>query len=260
MLSPVDRQVVHERAGQLAIAGYLEKPIMQRELLRVIAQGLGIGARGASVSVSGEHVLPEKAARSLRILLAEDNPANQKVAIYVLCQRGHSVEIGQNGLQALEMVSQKDFDVVLMDVQMPDLDGLEATRMIRAREGQGKRTPIIAMTAHAMKGDREQCLAAGMDGYLSKPINDQELIALVESLAAASPAPTVPARPGRRGSHHHQDQRQVLPCPPSQHQEDVETPMTKAGAAAIVILSGCKNTPPGNSPTTPPRPRYWPTF
>jgi len=185
MLSPVDHQVVHDRAAQLDIAAYLEKPVTQRELLRVIANALGIGARdGASTPLSHDPILPEKAARSLRILLAEDNPANQKVALHFLGQRGHAVEIAENGIEAIEMVGQKDFDVVLMDVQMSEMDGFQATSAIRALpESRKARLPIVAMTAHALKGDRERCLAAGMDDYLSKPIDAEELIAMVERLA-----------------------------------------------------------------------------
>jgi CheY-like chemotaxis protein len=125
----------------------------------------------------------EKAARSLRILLAEDNPANQKVALHFLDQRGHAVEIAQDGLQALEMIRQKGYDVVLMDVEMPETDGFEATSAIRAMpDPRQAKLPIVALTAHALKGDQERCLAAGMDGYLSKPISAEELIAMVERL------------------------------------------------------------------------------
>ncbi len=137
------------------------------------------------------------ASGQLRILLVEDNPANQKLATYVLQDRGHVVEIAGDGQAAIYLTQQKCYDVILMDVQMPGMNGLEATAAIRAREhaggeGGGNRVPIIAMTAHAMKGDREQCLAAGMDAYLSKPIDGQELIALVETLAtASSPAAVV---------------------------------------------------------------------
>ena len=122
----------------------------------------------------------------LRILLAEDNPANQKLASYILQDRGHLVEIAGDGQEAVRLTEQNRYDVILMDVQMPGMDGLEATAAIRKREDGGKRVPIIAMTAHAMKGDRDRCLAAGMDGYLSKPIDDHETIALVETLAAGS--------------------------------------------------------------------------
>ncbi len=122
----------------------------------------------------------------LRILLAEDNPANQKLATYVLQDRGHFVEIAGDGQEALQLTERNRYDVILMDMQMPRMNGLEATAAIRNREEGGSRVPIIAMTAHAMKDDRERCLAAGMDGYLSKPIDGHEMIALVETLAASS--------------------------------------------------------------------------
>ena len=128
------------------------------------------------------------ACTQLRILLVEDNPANQKLATYVLQDRGHLVEIAGDGQEAIRLTEQNRYDVILMDVQMPGMDGLEATAAIRKREDGGSRVPIIAMTAHAMKGDRERCLAAGMDGYLSKPIDAHEMIALVESLAAEAAA------------------------------------------------------------------------
>jgi PAS domain S-box-containing protein len=108
------------------------------------------------------------ACTQLRILLAEDNPANQKLATYVLEDRGHLVEIAGDGRQAVRLTERNSYDVILMDVQMPGMNGLETTAAIRKREDGGSRVPIIAMTAHAMKGDREQCLAAGMDGYVSK--------------------------------------------------------------------------------------------
>jgi PAS domain S-box-containing protein len=131
--------------------------------------------------------IPVLRAATLRILLVEDNPANQKLAAYILQDRGHTVEIAADGQEALRSTEQDRYDVILMDVQMPGMDGLEATAAIRKREeGGGRRTPIIAMTAHAMKSDRERCLAAGMDGYLSKPIDPREMVALVERLASIS--------------------------------------------------------------------------
>jgi signal transduction histidine kinase/CheY-like chemotaxis protein len=122
----------------------------------------------------------------LRILLAEDNPANQKLATYILQERGHLLAIAGDGQQAIDLSKRNRYDVILMDVEMPGMNGLEATAAIRQREAGGRRVPIIAMTAHAMAGDRERCLAAGMDGYLSKPIDGHEMIALVETLAATS--------------------------------------------------------------------------
>jgi signal transduction histidine kinase/HPt (histidine-containing phosphotransfer) domain-containing protein len=159
----------------------------------------------------------------LRILLAEDNPANQKLATYILEGRGHRVEVVEDGREAVRLSERSRYDVILMDMQMSEMNGLEATAAIRARErdcsrtverpegriahgstghppgdSSGRRVPIIAVTAHAMKGDRERCLAAGMDGYLSKPINGPELIALVESLArSALPAAEVAVAPPR---------------------------------------------------------------
>ena len=127
--------------------------------------------------------LPTAACQPLRFLLVEDNPANQKLATYILQERGHVVEVAGDGQEAIGLAEQNHYDVILMDVQMPGMDGLEATMAIRKREGGSSRVPIIAMTAHAMKGDRDRCLAAGMDGYLSKPVNAREMLGLVESLA-----------------------------------------------------------------------------
>jgi hypothetical protein len=118
----------------------------------------------------------EPAVRPLRILLAEDNPVNQQVALYLLQKAGHTTVVVSNGREALEAFRSESFDLVLMDVQMPEMDGFAATAAIREEEELlGRRTPIIAMTAHAMKGDRERCLEAGMDNYITKPIQRSEL-------------------------------------------------------------------------------------
>jgi two-component system, sensor histidine kinase and response regulator len=115
------------------------------------------------------------------VLLAEDNPVNQRLAVRLLEKRGHSVVVAGNGREALEALEKQSFDLVFMDVQMPEMDGLEATAAIREKEkGSGVHRPIIALTAHAMKGDRERCLASGMDGYLTKPIRPQELDEILE--------------------------------------------------------------------------------
>jgi CheY-like chemotaxis protein len=122
----------------------------------------------------------------LYILLAEDNLVNQKVACKLLERRGHDVTVVNNGAEALSALEQRAFDLILMDVQMPEMDGLEATRQIRGRErSTGIHVPILAMTAHAMKGDKERCLAAGMDGYISKPIHVQSLMQTIYSLVPA---------------------------------------------------------------------------
>ncbi len=167
-----------EDAGALS----LEKPISQSALFDLVMQALGI-QQPALVTANPVVAIPAAPARLLRVLLAEDTPANQKLLTYVLGERGHHVEVVENGQQALDAIGQADFDVVLMDVQMPVMDGLRATEAIRNFADPRKaRLPIIAITAHALTGDAERCLAAGMDGYISKPIKGKELIELVERL------------------------------------------------------------------------------
>ena len=130
-------------------------------------------------------------ARPLAILLAEDNAVNQRLAVRLLEKRGHSVVVTANGAEAVAAFAERPFDAVLMDVQMPVMNGFEATSAIRARERDtGRRTPIIAMTAHAMSGDRDRCLSAGMDGYVQKPIQPAELFAAIERVVY----PQVPVR------------------------------------------------------------------
>jgi CheY-like chemotaxis protein len=125
--------------------------------------------------------LPEKQ-RGAYVLLAEDNVVNQKLAVRLLEKQGHRVKVAANGREVLAAVGQEEFDLVLMDVQMPEMDGFEATIAIRAHEqSTGRHLPIVAMTAHAMQGDRERCLAAGMDGYISKPIDPKEFFEVVET-------------------------------------------------------------------------------
>jgi CheY-like chemotaxis protein len=126
---------------------------------------------------------------ALRILVVEDNPVNQRLAQRLLEKHGHAVTVAGNGREALSVLDGAAFDVVLMDVQMPEMDGLEATAAIRSRErGTGRRLPIIALTAQAMIGDRDRCLAAGMDGYLAKPVQGPQLIqAVTEALTLVQP-------------------------------------------------------------------------
>jgi len=142
------------------------------------------------------HRSPAESPRKLRILLAEDNPINKMLAVVLLEKQGHSVRVANDGKEAVAAVKADRFDVVLMDVQMPNMSGLDATAAIRVLErGTGKHLPIVAMTAHAMKGDQERCLEAGMDDYLSKPIQPEymmEVIARVTSTADES-AERVPA-------------------------------------------------------------------
>ena len=141
----------------------------------------GAASVPAEAAKLAEH---EKPSDHLRILLAEDNPVNQKIVVRLLERRGHAVSVAGNGLHALELLADGHFDAVLMDVQMPELDGVEATQKIRELErASGEHTPIIAMTAHAMTGDRERFLSAGMDCYVSKPVTPAELYAAIDSVA-----------------------------------------------------------------------------
>jgi CheY-like chemotaxis protein/HPt (histidine-containing phosphotransfer) domain-containing protein len=135
-------------------------------------------------------------ARPLRLLLAEDTQPNQKLVVRILQKRGHAVDVAGNGAEALALVREDDFDLVLMDVQMPEMDGFQATREIRRLADPRKaRIPVVAMTAYAMKGDQERCLEAGMDAYLAKPIEAGELIEIVERMAAVQRAAAPPAEP-----------------------------------------------------------------
>jgi len=184
----------------LAVAGYLTKPIKQSDLLytisTVLKQPKAVADRKTLIT---RHSIRESK-RRLRILLAEDNPVNRKVAVKILEKMGHTVSVAEDGKQALEISADEQFDLILMDVQMPNMDGLEATRAIRTRENTlGIHIPVVAMTARAMKGDEEECLAAGMDGYISKPIDIQELSKAIDNLIVATkteeqalPQPHVP--------------------------------------------------------------------
>ena len=191
MLSATDRQNYPQKCHQLR-APCLEKPVSRSALFHAVAKALGVDGKIASPHASEARGVSPAPNRPLRVLLAEDTPANQKLVRHVLGNRGHSVEIVGHGRQALERIGEQDFDVVLMDVQMPEMDGFQATAEIRKLNDPKKaRLPIIAMTAHAFKGDRDRCLAAGMDSYISKPINGQELIELMERLAGQPAGPQV---------------------------------------------------------------------
>lgn len=160
----------------------LIKPVSQEELLQAVVHGLGLVAAPASKPTSA--ALPLRSPRSLRLLLAEDTAAGRLFATEVLTERGHVVQTVEDGRQALESVRDRDFDVVLMDVQMPTLDGFQTTAAIRSLPDPAKsRVPIVALTAHAVQGYEARCLAAGMNGYLSKPLRGQTLIETVERLA-----------------------------------------------------------------------------
>src|SRR5713101_7762365 len=171
------------RCQELGVAAYLLKPIRQSELREAIARVLGAREQEGAIPLITRFSLHDarEPSSSLRVLLAEDNPVNQRLASRLLEKRGHSVVVAVNGREALAALEKESYDLVLMDIQMPEMDGYEATAAIReAERDSGRHQPVIALTAHAMKGDREKCLAAGMDGYLSKPIRPQELDEVLE--------------------------------------------------------------------------------
>jgi len=182
MLSSAGQSGDAARCRELGVSCYLTKPVKQSDLLDSIMNTLSMDDPAIMPIVSEPEHKIVRADGTLKILLAEDNHVNQMVAVAILEKRGHHVVVANNGLEALDALETEIFDIVLMDVQMPEMDGFEATAAIRAKEQQsGKHLTIIAMTAHAMKGDRERCLEAGMDSYISKPVNPDELFRIIES-------------------------------------------------------------------------------
>jgi CheY-like chemotaxis protein len=171
------------RCRELGIAGYLTKPVAKLDLLDAIRKTLGhLENEQVTPTLITRHSLRE-GRPSLTILLAEDNRVNQLMVVRLLEKRGHAIVVAENGKAALLAFDKQHFDVVLMDMQMPEMDGLQATVLIREREKlSGKHVPIFAMTANAMTSDKEKCLLAGMDGYLSKPINNEELFAILGAI------------------------------------------------------------------------------
>jgi len=171
------------RCREIGISEYLTKPVKQSTLLDSILDALGATKQDKALPSITSSTPVHKGTRSLHILLAEDNSVNQMIASAILGKKGHTVVVAENGRVAVEAFdSQNDrpFDLILMDVQMPEMDGFEATSLIREREKTtGKHVPIIALTAHAMKGDMETCIKAGMDGYLSKPLKTDELFSVI---------------------------------------------------------------------------------
>ncbi len=176
------------RCRDLGIACHLVKPVMQAKLLNSILIALGITSSPKNESSSNSPVVMSPVPsdrKNLQILLAEDNVVNQKVAVRILERQGHKVEVAENGKEVLKLLETRSFDVVLMDIQMPEMNGFEATACIRAQEKTtGSHLPIVAMTANAMKGDRERCLAEGMDDYVSKPIKIPELLEALQKVTS----------------------------------------------------------------------------
>jgi CheY-like chemotaxis protein/HPt (histidine-containing phosphotransfer) domain-containing protein len=173
------------RLQEMGCTGVLLKPVKQSQLFQMLSSVVGkmtmiierIPLR-TTLAAPDDHNLS-----GLEILLAEDNLINQKLATTILSKAGANVQVVENGFQAVDLALQKSYSLILMDVQMPEMDGLEATRQIRTLEGLQKHTPILAMTAHAMQGDREMCLQAGMDGYLTKPLDQAALFAAIQHWA-----------------------------------------------------------------------------
>jgi PAS domain S-box-containing protein len=192
MLGAATEQMDIVRCRTLGVSRYLRKPVVSSSLLNAIVTALGT-ARGDEQTAAPRRQAPGRAETPLHILLAEDNPVNRRLAISLLERRGHTVMAVENGLLAVNAFVETRFDVVLMDVHMPEMGGFEATSRIREMErGKRHRTPIIALTARAMEGDRERCLKAGMDGYVTKPIRATALFQVIEDLAADAhlvPAP-----------------------------------------------------------------------
>jgi two-component system sensor histidine kinase/response regulator len=185
MLSSGGQRGDAQRCHALGIAAYLLKPVRQSELREAMIRVLSSRQLKESTPMITRSSLREGAVgkKTLKILLAEDNLVNQKLASRLLEKRNHSVAVVLNGREALAALEKNHFDLVLMDMQMPEMDGFEATRILREREkSTGRHQPVIAMTALAMNGDRERCMAVGMDGYLSKPIRPQELDEVLDSL------------------------------------------------------------------------------
>ncbi len=226
MLSSADSLGDAERCRKLGSAAYLVKPVRAVDLRTAIVAALRSGQQQSQASRTSPALPPTPSlaaapARALNVLLAEDNPVNQRVAVSLLAKRGHTATVVANGREALAAVASEQFDLVLMDVQMPEIDGLEATRAIRAEESvTGRHLPIIAMTAHAMKGDRERCLAAGADDYVSKPVEIQLLFAAIDRVL----------RPGLESA----GRRTTAPAPRS------DEPLTAGGDATVCDLAALR--------------------
>jgi CheY-like chemotaxis protein/HPt (histidine-containing phosphotransfer) domain-containing protein len=199
MLTSADRPGDLARCREVGIAAYLRKPVKQSELLNAVLTALGRLAE-PETAPSPPQVAAPGVPRGLRILVAEDNEFNQELAVNLLKKLGHTAVLAENGKAAQAAWEREPFDLILMDVQMPDLDGFAVTQAIRAKESAtNAHVPVIALTAHAMKGDRERCLAAGRDAYVSKPIRAAELVQVITRLlssdtlgAKGTPSPESP--------------------------------------------------------------------
>jgi CheY-like chemotaxis protein len=178
-----------QTALQAGFAGYLVKPLRQSQLYDCLVTVMGLPASSAPPTLITRHRVAEVQMQTrLRVLVAEDNIVNQKVAARMLEKLGCRVDVVANGREALAVLNQCPYDLVFMDCQMPEMDGYAATAALRLREQQtGQHLPIIAMTANVMPGDREDCLQAGMDDYVSKPVQRSELVAMLQKWGNVKP-------------------------------------------------------------------------
>jgi PAS domain S-box-containing protein len=203
------------RLETMGCAAYLLKPIRQKELFNTILAVMGqtkVAVEKQTGSIITRHALAESERDSNCILLAEDNEINQKLALRLLQKVGYSVDVVETGRQAVEAVQRKEYRLVLMDVQMPEMDGFEATQKIRALPGNVNKVPIVAMTAHVMAGDKEKCIQAGMDDYLSKPLNVDEVLQMVkEYVFGPEPLHVSTGDTGKLGGKPLYDLEQALP-------------------------------------------------
>jgi two-component system, sensor histidine kinase and response regulator len=197
MLTSAGHRGDGQRCKELGVSAYLLKPIRQSELREAIARVLGAREQTGAIPLITRYSLADarEPGASLQILVAEDNAVNQLLVRRMLEKRGHRVLVVNNGREVLTAIENESYDLVLMDVQMPEMDGIEATLAIREKEKEQdsqSHQAIVALTAHAMKGDQERCQAAGMDDYLTKPIRPQELDKLLDRYAAAKMNATTP--------------------------------------------------------------------
>ncbi len=198
MLSSAGMRGDAQRCRDLGVLAYLTKPINQAELYNAVK--IALGAQPDSVLITRHNLKESRLQKQLHILLAEDNAINQKLAVTLLSKWGHTIDIVSDGIQAVKMSAQHSYDVILMDLQMPQMSGFEATGLIRARErDQGRHTPIVAMTANAMSDDHQRCLDAGMDDYISKPLDTERLRSMLESISPST-AESAPPSPDRESA------------------------------------------------------------
>jgi CheY-like chemotaxis protein len=187
LLTSVGRVGGDTAMQKLGLDAALVKPVRQSELYNCLITVLGVTPLEVGAALPAVPHATKEEGKGVRVLLAEDNAVNQKLALRLLSQMGYRADVAGNGIEAIQALERQPYDVVLMDVQMPAMDGFQTTAAIRALPDPAKsRVPIVAMTAHALPGYQERCLAAGMNGYLSKPLRSKVLIELVERLAESS--------------------------------------------------------------------------